>query len=76
MIKRIAVMIWMAGAVAQASEVPRKLTICVLVKTVDRPLIRSPAQGLASEMFAHIGISLEWKTWKPADESSQTSIII
>ena len=76
MMKRIALIVWMATAIAHGSEAPRKLTVCVRGETVDRPFVRPAAQALAAKMFADIGISLEWRKWKPADESSQTSIVI
>jgi hypothetical protein len=39
-------------------------------------LISALAQGLATKIFAAIGIPLDWRACEPADESSQTPIVI
>ena len=76
MITRMALMLWMAGAVAHGSETLQKLTVYLRVETTERHMIRPVAQELAAKMFSNIGISLEWKAWDPAGESSQAPIII
>jgi hypothetical protein len=66
----------MSGTVAHAGRPQRKVTVYLLDKAHDRYMVCVPAQALAGRMFAAIGISLEWAKGKPADESSQPTIII
>jgi hypothetical protein len=75
-IARVALTVWAAHAVARGIETRQKLTVCVRVKTVERYMIRSSAQDLTTRMFAGIGISLEWKAWDRACESSQAPVFI
>jgi hypothetical protein len=75
-ITRMALMVWMAGAVAHGGETQQKLTVCLRLRTTDPHTLTPLAQELAAKMFANIGISLEWKTWEPACESSPPPIII
>jgi hypothetical protein len=76
MITRIALLGCMAHATAYGSETRQKLTACLQVEIPDPHLISRLAQGLASRIFAHIGISLDWRACEPADESSQAPIVI
>jgi hypothetical protein len=76
MITRIALMVWMAHASAHRVETRQKLAVCLSVEAADRHLISAIAKGLATRMFADIGIRLEWKSCERAGESSQRPIPI
>ncbi len=65
-----------AHATAYASETRQKLTACLQVDIPDPHLISSLAQRLATRLFADIGIPLDWRACKQADESSQTPIVV
>ena len=76
MITRIALLACMANATAYGSETRQKLTACLQVGIPDPHLISGLAQGLATRIFAEIGISLNWSSCEPADESSQKPIVV
>ena len=76
MITRIALLACMAHATAYGSETRQKLTACLQVEIPDPHLISRLAQGLATRIFADIGIPLDWRACEPADESSQTPIVV
>lgn len=59
-ITQMAMVAWMAGALAHAGQPGQKLTV-YLRDTVNTPnTVRIPAKALTAKMFAEIGISLEW----------------
>lgn len=76
MIARIALLACMTHATARGSETRQKLTACLHVEIPDQHLISRLAQGLATRIFADIGIPLDWRACEPADESSQTPIVV
>ena len=76
MITRIALLACMMQATAHGSEARQKLTACLQVGIPDLHLISRLAQGLATRIFAEIGIPLVWSSCEPPDESSQTPIVI
>jgi hypothetical protein len=65
-----------AHAIAYGSEIRHKLTACLQVEIPDPHLISRLAEGLATRIFADIGISLEWRACEQADESSRTPIVV
>ena len=75
-ITRIALLACMTHATAYGSETRQKLTACLQVEIPDPHLISRLAQGLATRIFAEIGIPLDWSSCEPADESSQTPIVV
>lgn len=75
-ITRMALMLWVAGAVAHAGETQQKLTVYLRVETPDRQMITPLAQDLAAKMFARVGIFLDWKSGEPAGDSLQPPIIV
>jgi hypothetical protein len=75
MITRIALLVCMAHAIVYGSEIRRKPTVCLHVVTPDQHLIGPQAQGLATRIFADIGIPLDWRACPPANESSQTIVV-
>jgi hypothetical protein len=76
MITRIALLACMAHATAYGSETRQKLTACLQVEMPDPHLISRLALGLATRIFAEVGISLDWSSCEPAGESSQTPIVV
>jgi hypothetical protein len=76
MITRIALLACMAHATAYGSESHHKLTACLRIEIPDPHLISRLAQGLATRIFADVGIPLDWSACEPANESSQTPIIV
>lgn len=76
MITRIALLACMARATAYGSESRHKLTACLQVEIPDPHLISRLAQGLATRIFADVGIPLDWKPCELADESSQATIVV
>jgi hypothetical protein len=75
-IKRIAIIAGIAGTLAYSAEPHQTLTVYLRFRAVDRYLVRTLAQDVATRMFAGIGISLELKTWRPDTESLQSPIVI
>jgi hypothetical protein len=73
MTKRIALLVCLAQAITYGSQ---NLTVCVRVETPDPHLISPLAQGLATRMFADVGIRLDWRACESAVESSQAPILI
>ena len=76
MITRIALLACMTHATAYGSETRHKLTACLQVEISDPHLISRLAQGLATRIFAEIGIALKWGACEQIDESSQTPIVV
>jgi hypothetical protein len=76
MITRIALLACMAHAITYGSETRQNLTACLQVEIFDQHLISARAQGLATRIFADIGIPLNWRVCEPAGESSQTPIVV
>src|SRR5882724_5032822 len=76
MITRIALLVCMAQATAHGSETRQKPAVCLQVETPDQHLVSALAQGMATRIFADIGIRLDWRTCEPADESSQSRIVV
>ena len=76
LITRIVLMLCMAHVTAHGSETRQKLTACLQVGVSDPHLISPRAQGLATRIFADIGIPLDWRACELADESSQTAIVV
>ena len=74
-ITRMALLIWIAAAVARGAGIEQKLTVYLRLRAPDRYTVTPLAQELAARMFSDIGISLEWKTREPAAGSSQPIII-
>jgi len=66
----------MAHAAAYGTETRQKLTACLKVEIPDPHLISRLAQGLATRIFAEIGIPLDWSSCEPAGDSSQTPIVV
>jgi hypothetical protein len=75
-ILQMALMAWMAGTEAQAARPQTKITVYVRDKASINPWVGVTAKTLARQMFAWIGISLEWGIGKPAAEASQLPIFI
>ena len=73
---RMVLMAWMAGTVAHAARPQAKITVYVRDRARIQPWVASTAKVLASQMFAWIGISVQWGTGKPAAETSQPPIFI
>jgi hypothetical protein len=75
-----AAMAWMASAAgaaeAMASQPHQSLTAYVHNRADVRNTVLIPAEWLATEMFAKIGISLHWSAAKPARSSAQPSIVM
>jgi hypothetical protein len=76
MITRIALLACMAHATAYGSETRQKPAVCLQVDVPDQHLISRLAQGLATRIFADIGIPLDWRRCGPASESSQRLIVV
>ena len=76
MITKIALLACMAHATAYGSETLQKPTACLHVEIPDQHLIIPRAQRLATRIFADNGIPLDWRACEPADESSQTTIVV
>src|SRR5579859_2798822 len=76
MISRIALWVCVAHSIAQGSETRQKLTACLQFETAEPYSVSFLAQGLAVKMFADIGISLQWRTCKPVEESPQAPIVV
>ena len=76
MIARIALLASVTHATAYGGEARQKLTACLQVEIPDPHLISRLAQGLATRIFAEIGIPLEWSSCEPSDEFSQTPIVV
>lgn len=74
-IARIVLTVCMARAV-YGNETPRRLTVCVRVEAAEPRPVRPLAQRLAAGMFADIGISVQWKPWERACDSSPVPIVI
>jgi hypothetical protein len=74
-VTRIAAVTWFAGALAHAAK-PQELTVYLRFRPIDRHLIRSAAQDLATRLFAGIGVSLEWKMWQPGTETLRSTIVV
>ncbi len=74
-ITRIAMMTWIATSAAQGAAKHQTLTVYLRARN-DQYMITPLAQTLATRMFAHIGIALEWKSWKLAAESPVQPILI
>jgi hypothetical protein len=66
----------MVHATVYGSETRHKLTACLQVEIPDPHLISRLAEGLATRIFADIGISLEWRACEQPDESSRTPIVV
>jgi|NGEPerStandDraft_6_1074524.scaffolds.fasta_scaffold131110_1 hypothetical protein len=75
-ITRMALMAWMAGTVAHAGQPQQKVTVYVRNRTNVHFEVLIPAEGMASKMFAKIGISLEWRKGEPDGGSAQPPIFI
>jgi hypothetical protein len=71
-----ALLVGMAGALGHGGETRQKLTVYLRFGSTNRYTRRFLAQDVADRMFADIGISLAWKTWQPAAESLQLSIVM
>jgi hypothetical protein len=76
MITRIVLLACMAHATAYGSETRQKPAVCLQVEIPDPHLISRLAQGVATRIFADVDIPLDWGACKPADESSQTPIVV
>ena len=76
MITRIALLACITHATVYGSETRQKLTACLQVEIPDSHLISRLAQGLATRLFAEVGIPLDWSSCESADESSQTPIVV
>ena len=72
----LALMAWMAGTAAYAGQTQPKLTVYLLDRANEQYMFCLPAQALARQMFAAIGVHLEWETGKLSGESSHPPIII
>jgi hypothetical protein len=75
-IAQIALLVCMGHTTAHGRETRPKLAVCLQLETPDPHLISTLAQGLATKIFAHVGIPLNWRACKPAGEASQTPIVI
>ncbi len=67
----MALVVFMAGSAASASQAQQRLTVYVQNTAMVPCTALIPAETLADKMFAEIGISLEWRTGKPTFESSR-----
>ena len=76
MITRIALLACLAHAIVYGSEIRQKPEVCLQVQTPDPHLISRLAQELATRIFADVGIPLDWRPCEPANESSQTRIVV
>src|SRR6476620_10457757 len=56
MITRIALMAWIAGTIAHAARPQTKITVYLRDRASIKPWVGVDAKGLASQMFAWIGI--------------------
>jgi hypothetical protein len=76
-IQWMTLMVWMAGAMAQAGQPQEKVAVYMRHSTYASNEIKYPARVMAGQMFARIGISLEWaKAETPSDSTQQAPIII
>ena len=75
-IASMALMAWMAGTAAYAGQIQPKLTVYLLDRANEQDMACVTAQALARQMFAAIGVYLEWGRGKPSGESSHLPIII
>ena len=76
MTTRIALLACMAHATAYGSETRLQPAVCLQVEIPDQHLISPRAQGLATRIFADIGIPLDWRACQPAGESSPAPIVV
>jgi hypothetical protein len=74
-ITRMAMMAALAAG-AQAGQPQQKVTIYVQDSANVPSEVRIPAQRLASQMFAGIGVTLEWSTGKPVRSSSEWLVVV
>lgn len=79
-ITRMALLGWMGGTAVMGSQPTSQLTWTLNVyvqRTTNVPCeVLIPAEGLATRMFAEIGIRLNWPTGKTVRESEQPPIFI
>jgi len=76
MITRIALMAWIAGTIAHAARPQTKITVYLRDRASIKPWVGVDAKGLASQMFAWIGISVQWSRGNPSAETLQPPIFI
>jgi hypothetical protein len=71
-----ALMAGMAATAAHAGQPQTKLTVYLRYTANVCPEVNFPAKGLASQMFAKIGIAVDWSRGEPSVDSSQPPIFI
>ena len=76
--KTTALMVMMvtAGQMARAEQPQYKLAVYLHDNASVPPTVRLPAMRMAAEMFATIGIRLDWRTGEPHRTSSERPILI
>jgi hypothetical protein len=67
---------WMAGAAPRASQPQRKVIAYVQASATVPNEVQIPAQRLASQIFAGIGVNLEWSTGKPVRSSAEWLVVV
>jgi hypothetical protein len=75
-ITRMAMMAWVAGTVAYASQPQLTVTVYLRDRANAPSRVRIPAKAMAAKMFAKIGIRLEWRIGEPTGASLQPPVII
>jgi hypothetical protein len=75
-ITRMVMMAWMAGTAAHAGQPQTKLIVFVRDRAGANPWVCVTAKSLAGQMFAEIGISVEWGKGRPAGHTPQPPIFI
>ena len=75
-ITRMVLMAWMGGTVAQGSQPPWTVDVYVHKQTNVPCEILKLAEGLATKMFAEIGIRMDWRAGRPVRESVERPILI
>ena len=65
-----------AGVVAEGETSHQKVSVYVLDNAEVPSEVRYAAQGLATQMFARIGVNVEWSLRRPTPQSSDRGIVV
>jgi hypothetical protein len=74
--KSIVIMAWMVGTLAQAGQREQQITVYLRDRVFVRNSVQVPAEALASDMFAKIGIYLKWVKSESVGPTFNPSILI